>query len=119
MSTTRGAGRPAAVSARALAAIAIPFGPAPMTASVGMVARIVPAGYAVPRGSAVAGVDRVLGRRGGGPDEQADDEAGQEAEYMGQVGHVARAGSGVPGRVQPLQHEPGAQDQPGGDAHRD
>src|SRR5882757_166252 len=33
-STTRGAGNPAAASARAFAAIAIPFGPAPKTASV-------------------------------------------------------------------------------------
>src|SRR5215470_18191234 len=39
-STTRGASRPAAASARALAAIAIPFGPAPITANVGMTARI-------------------------------------------------------------------------------
>src|SRR6476659_4739583 len=106
MSTTRGAGRPAAVSARALAAIAIPFGPAPMTANVGMIVRIASRRTPVPRGSAVAGVDRVLGRRGGGPDEQAEYEAGQEAEDMGQVGDVAPAGSGVPGRVQPLQHEP-------------
>src|SRR5258707_1449371 len=105
MSTTRGAGRPAAVSARALAAIAIPFGPAPMTASVGMIARIAPAGYSIPRGSAVAGVGRVLRRRGGGAHAQADDEAGQEAEDMGHVGPVAPPAGGGPGRVHALQHE--------------
>jgi len=59
MSTTRGAGRPAAVSARALAAIAIPFGPAPMTASVDMIARIAPSGHAARPGSAVARADIV------------------------------------------------------------
>ena len=36
MSTTLGAPSPAASSARALDAIAIPFGPAPTTANVGM-----------------------------------------------------------------------------------
>ena len=35
-STTRGASSPAAASARALAAIAIPFGPAPTTANTSM-----------------------------------------------------------------------------------
>jgi hypothetical protein len=40
MSITRGTSRPAAATARALAAIAIPFGPAPITANVGMTARI-------------------------------------------------------------------------------
>src|SRR5579863_5572823 len=40
MSTTLGAPSPAVSRARALAAIAIPLGPAPSTASVGMIARI-------------------------------------------------------------------------------
>ena len=40
ISTTRGAASPAAARARALAAIAIPFGPAPTTANVGMTVSI-------------------------------------------------------------------------------
>src|SRR5215831_2188997 len=109
-STTRGAASPAAVRARALAATAIPFGPAPITANVAMIARIASPGPVLLRDLPVARVDRVLRRRGAGPHEQADDHPGQEAEDVREVRHGACAGGEVPGRVRPLQDEPQAED---------
>jgi MFS family permease len=72
-----------------------------------------------PASRGVARVHRVAGRRGGGADEQADDEADQETEDMSEVRHRARTRGGIPGGVHPLQDEPRAEHQPGGDAHRD